>query len=389
MAKKLNGTVIVTYRCNARCKMCNRYKAPSKPDEEISVDTIKKLPQMYFTNITGGEPFIRSDLKDIVRELYKKSDRIVISTNGFFTDRIIDLCKEFPNVGIRISIEGLEKTNNAIRGLDDGFNRGYTTLKKLVEKNHPDVGFGMTVQDANAKDLVPLYELSNEMNMEFATASLHNSFYFVEAKNIIKDRPMVAENFEKLINELLKSNSPKKWFRAYFNHGLINYIYGQERLLPCDMAFDTFFIDPYGDVMPCNGTKEKEVMGNLNEQSWDELWNSKQADKVRAKVRCCNRNCWMIGSVSPAMHKYIWKPAAWVIKHKFLRFFKDKKYSMYELPAVRDYRDGKVTKQELDALSTCDMNAVINDGLSQQSRNQLKNKTGEEIVDEDIRRQMQ
>lgn len=389
MAKKLNGTVIVTYRCNARCKMCNRYKAPSKPDEEISVDTIKNLPQMYFTNITGGEPFIRSDLKDIVRELYKKSDRIVISTNGFFTDRIIDLCKEFPNVGIRISIEGLEKTNNAIRGLDDGFNRGYTTLKKLVEMNHPDVGFGMTVQDANAKDLVPLYELSNEMNMEFATASLHNSFYFVEAKNIIKDRPMVAENFEKLINELLKSNSPKKWFRAYFNHGLINYIYGQERLLPCDMAFDTFFIDPYGDVMPCNGTKEKEVMGNLNEQSWDELWNSKQADKVRAKVRCCNRNCWMIGSVSPAMHKYIWKPAAWVIKHKFLRFFKDKKYSMYELPAVRDYRDGKVTKQELDALSTCDMNAVINDGLSQQSRDQLKNKTGEEIVDEDIRRQMQ
>lgn len=40
--KKLNGTVIVTYRCNARCSMCNRYKAPSKPDEEISIETIKK-----------------------------------------------------------------------------------------------------------------------------------------------------------------------------------------------------------------------------------------------------------------------------------------------------------------------------------------------------------
>ena len=283
---------------------------------------------MYFTNITGGEPFIRTDLKEIVRELCKKSDRIVISTNGFFTDRIIDLCKEFPNVGIRISIEGLEETNNAIRGLDDGFNRGYTTLKKLVEMHHPDVGFGMTVQDANAKDLVPLYKLSDELNMEFATASLHNSFYFVESNNIIKDRPMVAKNFENLINELLKSNSPKKWFRAYFNHGLINYIYGQKRLLPCDMAFDTFFIDPYGDVMPCNGTKEKEVMGNLNEQSWDELWNSEQAENVRKKVRSCNRNCWMIGSVSPAMHKYIWVPAAWVIKHKFLRFFSNKKYNM-------------------------------------------------------------
>lgn len=386
--KKLNGTVIVTYRCNARCNMCNRFKAPSKPEEEITVEAIKKLPEMYFTNITGGEPFIREDLKDIVRELYKKSDRIVISTNGFFTDRIVDLCKEFPEIGIRISIEGLEETNNKIRGLDDGFNKGYTTLKKLVEMGMKDVGFGMTVQDANAKDLVALYDLSNEMNMEFATASLHNSFYFVEAKNIIHDRPMVAAEFEKLINKLLASNSPKKWFRAYFNHGLINYIYGQKRLLPCDMAFDTFFIDPYGDVMPCNGTKDKEVMGNVNEvKEWDELWESEQADKVRSKVRCCDRDCWMIGSVSPAMRKYIWKPAWWVFRHK-IKFWTKKKYSMYELKIVRDYRDGKVTKEELDKCSTCDFNAVLNDGLSEASKEQLKDKTGEEIVDADIAEQM-
>lgn len=354
MSKKLNGTVIVTYRCNAKCTMCNRYKVPSKPEEEISIETIKKLPEMYFTNITGGEPFIRDDLKDIVRELLKKSDRIVISTNGFFTDRIVELCKEFPQVGIRISIEGLEKTNNEIRGLDDGFNRGYTTLKKLVEMGMKDVGFGMTVQDRNAADLVPLYNISDELGMEFATASLHNSFYFVESNNIIKDRLTVAQNFEDLVNRLLDSNSPKKWFRAYFNHGLINYIFSQKRLLPCDMSFDTFFIDPYGDVMPCNGTKEKQVMGNLNRQSWEELWNSEQAEKVRSFVRNCDRNCWMIGSVSPAMHKYIYKPTAWVIKHKFLRFFKKKKYSMYENKIVRDFRDGKVSKEELDALSTCE-----------------------------------
>lgn len=354
MSKKLNGTVIVTYRCNAKCTMCNRYKVPSKPQEEISIETIKKLPEMYFTNITGGEPFIRDDLKDIVRELLKKSDRIVISTNGFFTDRIVELCKEFPQVGIRISIEGLEKTNNEIRGLDDGFNRGYTTLKKLVDMGMKDVGFGMTVQDRNAADLVPLYNISDELGMEFATASLHNSFYFVESNNIIKDRLTVAQNFEDLVNRLLDSNNPKKWFRAYFNHGLINYIFSQKRLLPCDMSFDTFFIDPYGDVMPCNGTKEKQVMGNLNRQSWEELWNSEQAEKVRSFVRNCDRNCWMIGSVSPAMHKYIYKPAAWVIKHKFLRFFKKKKYSMYENKIVRDFRDGKVSKEELDALSTCE-----------------------------------
>lgn len=373
--KKLNGTVIVTYRCNARCNMCNRYKCPSKPDEELSLETIKKLPPMYFTNITGGEPFIRNDLKDIVRELKKKSDRIVISTNGFFTDKIIALCKEFPDIGIRISIEGLEETNNKIRGLDDGFNRGYTTLKKLVEMGMSDVGFGMTVQDDNAKDIVALYKLSDEMKMEFATASLHNSFYFVETKNIIHDRTMVAEQFEALINELLGSNAPKKWFRAYFNHGLINYIYGQPRLLPCNMAFDTFFIDPYGDVMPCNGTKDKEVMGNLNGcTTWKELWEGKQAEEVRGKVCSCNRKCWMIGSVSPAMRKYIWKPAMWVISHK-LKFWTDKKYSMYESRMVCDFRDNRVSKEELDACSTCDMNCMVYDGRSDSSKVIVKDKS--------------
>ena len=379
----------MTYRCNARCTMCNRYKAPSKPEEEITIDAIRKLPPMYFTNITGGEPFIRTDLEDIVRELDKKSDRIVISTNGFFSDRIISLCKKFPHIGIRISIEGLEDTNNEIRGLDNGYERGYSTLVELRRMGLKDVGFGMTVQDRNAPDLVPLYQLSNELNMEFATAALHNSFYFVEAKNIIHDRLMVAKNFERLINELLNSNSPKKWFRAYFNHGLINYIFSQKRLLPCDMSFDTFFVDPYGDVMPCNGTKEKEVMGNINEQNWDDIWNSQKAEAVRKKVRACDRNCWMIGSVSPAMHKYIQKPILWVLKHKFLRFFKEKKYSMYELDIVQKYADGEIAKELLDEMSTCDLHATANNGLSEESQAMLMNKTGEEIVDNDLRKQFQ
>jgi MoaA/NifB/PqqE/SkfB family radical SAM enzyme len=356
--KKLNGTIIVTYRCNAKCTMCNRYKCPSAPEEEISLETIKKLPPMYFTNITGGEPFIREDLEDIIKILKEKSDRIVISTNGFFTDRIIALCQKHPDIGIRISIEGTEQTNNEIRGLENGYQRGYQTLLKLKEMGIKDIGFGMTVQDKNAKDLVALYNVSNELGMEFATASLHNSFYFVEDTNIIHDREMVAQNFEDLINQLLKNNSPKKWFRAYFNHGLINYIYGQNRLLPCDMSFDTFFIDPFGDVMPCNGTKEKMVMGNLKDKTWDEVWSSEQAEDVRKQVRKCDRKCWMIGSASPAMHKYIWKPAFWVMTHKLKAFFVKKPYSMFENKVVKDFKNGKVSKEELDKCSTCELDCL-------------------------------
>ena len=354
MKRKLNGTIIVTYRCNARCNMCSRYLEPSRPEEELTVETVRKLPRMYFTNITGGEPFLREDLGEIVRELRKKSDRIVISTNGFFTERIVALCREFPDIGIRVSIEGMEATNNAIRGLPDGFRRGCETLRRLRELGIKDIGFGMTVQDQNAADLLDLYRLSEEWGMEFATAAVHNSFYFVAKNNRFRDRSAAAEAFEALINAMLRSNSPKKWFRAYFNHGLIRYLYGGERLLPCDMSVDTFFLDPYGDVMPCNGTREKLSMGNLNRQSWEGLWHSPQAEAVRGQVRHCGRNCWMIGSASPAMHKYLWKPALWVLRHKIKALFTDKPYSMFEEKRVRDHRDGKLTREALDRCSTCE-----------------------------------
>ena len=51
-----------------------------------------------------------------------------------------------------------------------------------------------------------------------------------------------------------------------------------------------------------------------------------------------------------------------------------------------DYKIEKV-KEELDKCSTCDMNCVVKDGLSKASKAQLKNKTGEEIVTEDIKKQ--
>ena len=315
--RRLHGSIIITYRCNARCNMCSCWEHPSKAEEEISLETIKKLPQMEFTNITGGEPFLRSDIGDIVVELYKKTKRIVISTNGSLSPKIINLCSRFPDIGIRISIEGLKESNDKIRGIKDGFAKGYKTLESLVKSGHKDVGFGMTVQDMNVHDLMNLYNMADEMGLEFATALIHNSFYFRKTDNKIMDKKRTAEEFEKLINAMLRSNSPKKWFRAYFNYGLVNYMYGKERLLPCTMGTDGFFLDPYGEILPCNGMEYKKSMGNLNLSTWEEIWNSSKAEEVRNAVKTCTRNCWMIGSVSPAMKKNIWKPSIWIVKHKF------------------------------------------------------------------------
>jgi MoaA/NifB/PqqE/SkfB family radical SAM enzyme len=296
--------------------MCEVWKNPTKPSEEIDLDVISKLPQMFFTNITGGEPFVRQDLPEIVDVLRRKSKRIVISTNGYFTDRIIGLCRKYPDLGIRISIEGLARTNDEIRRIPDGFDKGLRTLLQLRAIGIKDVGFGMTVQDLNCSDLVPLYNLAHGLGYEFATATLHNSHYFHKWDNRIEDKEQVCGEFAKLIKLLLQSKRPKDWFRAYFNCGLINYIKGNKRFLPCEMGRDGFFLDPWGDVLACNGMDEKQPMGNLKEQSWDEIWNCKRAKEVRQKVKSCRKNCWMIGSVAPAIWHHPVGPALWVLKNK-------------------------------------------------------------------------
>jgi len=314
----MEALIATTYRCNAKCHMCNTWKHQSKVKDEITVDDIRKVPGgLEFANITGGEPFLREDIVQIVAVVLKKTKRLVISTNGYWTDKVVALAKKYPQIGVRVSIEGLPKANDELRGLKDGFDHGIRTLIELHELGMKDIGFGITVSDRNAKDLMELYHLAKWLGLEFATAATHNTYYFHKDDNSFKDKKMITGEFKKLVAELLKSKKPKDWFRAYFNYGLINFINGNKRLLPCEMGSDVFFMDPFGEIYPCNGMNWS--MGNIKNQAFDEIWNSDQAQKVRENVKTCNKQCWMIGSASPAIKKDKKRAIKWILKNKFAK----------------------------------------------------------------------
>lgn len=314
----MEACLIVTYRCNAKCYMCNIWKHPSKKGQEFAPALVNKIPEgLKFINITGGEPFMREDLDEIIHIALGKTERLVISTNGYFTKKVVDLAEKFDNqMGFRISIEGLPAANDELRGIKNGFDHGIRTLVTLHSMGIKDIGFGITVSDRNAKDMIELYRLADAMGLEFATATTHNSYYFHKHDNAYEDAEMVAGEFENVAARLLKTNKPKHWFRAYFNMGLANKVRGGKRPLPCEVGTDVSFLDPYGNVMPCNGSDEPMIMGNLKEQTFDEIWNGPKAEEVRKQVKDCAKQCWMIGSASPAMKKRVWVPAKWVLKNK-------------------------------------------------------------------------
>ncbi len=316
----MDASIIVTYRCPMRCTMCDVWANPTRRNEEFKPSLLEKLPRLRLANVTGGEPLVREDLGDIIQVLFTKTKRVVISTSGSFEDRIFKLAKRFPKLGFRVSIEGLSQVNDSLRGRPGGFDRGLRVLLGLRSMGVKDIGFGATVTGPNSKDMLWLYELAKNLKLEFATAAVHNSFYFYKSENAIPNTDAVLGDFEELVNRLMREKHPKSWFRALFNMGLISYLRGERRLLPCEAGSENFFIDPWGEVLPCNGMERKywyESMGNLHDvPDFMEIWKSERAAMVRHKVATCPKNCWMIGTASPVMQKYFWRILPWVLRNK-------------------------------------------------------------------------
>lgn len=318
----MEAAIIVTYRCIQKCAMCGIWRHPTAPEEEFRPELLRKLPRLRFANVTGGEPFLRDDIGDIAAVLLGKADRVVVSTNGLLTDRIVDLARRHPRLGFRISLEGLPEVNDRLRGVPGSFDRELRTLLALRRLGRQDIGFGLTLSDGNIDDLLPLYELAKGLRIEFATAAVHNSSYFHIADNRFARPDEAVRALESLVQAQLRSGRPKDWLRAYFNTGLIGYVAGAPRPLPCRAGTDIFFLDPAGLIWPCNGTEPGAgpgSLGSLHEISFEEIWRSPEAEAVRAAVRDCPKRCWMIGTAAPAIKRSPFKPALWVLRHKLLR----------------------------------------------------------------------
>jgi len=325
--------------------MCYVWQNPTKADEEVSLNTLKKIPSgIDYLNLTGGEPTLRKDLMEIVDVLYPKAMTLEISSNGLHAERLEPIVKKYPCIKIRFSLEGCEATNNKIRGERDGYNKKVKGLLRLKELGGRDLGFSMVIQDDNAKEAVDLFRFAKQHGFEFATTTLHKGFQFHKSDNIPYDRLRIAQNMGALINEMLKGFNIKNWFRAYFNLGLMAKVLGKKRMLRCTAGSDLAFIDPWGDVYACN-VRPDFKLGNLDSQRWGDIWSSEQRINIVKKVEDCMHNCWMVGSAKIAMRhpKYAKLPKAgplfWVIYNKLKIMFGGSVNFDHYLDLKEVYRD--------------------------------------------------
>jgi Fe-coproporphyrin III synthase len=324
----VQGSLITTFRCNAKCNMCNIWKNQTKPEEELDYHFYEKLPDGLRLNITGGESTIRKDIDKIFETLYPKASLLELSTNGFNTDTIVALAKKYPNILIRVSLEGLPHLNDEKRGIINGFDHALRTMLELRKTKCKNIGFSVVISPDNYKDLLPLYELCVALGVELGNSVVHNSWYFHKEDNLLTSQDALNEH-EKFVKALLTSkrrglkNKLKDYGRAYFNKSIHLRLRGDAPGYrpECGALKDFFFIDPWGNVSPCNGSGEEWIIGNIKDDSFENIMNSDKAKEVAKKVASCKRNCAFIVTERHDMVRKPWKPIKWILKNK-IRIYK-------------------------------------------------------------------
>ena len=139
--------LFVTAACNARCKHCFywRQRAAADTGQELKLDEITKLAaslDLIYLSISGGEPFLRPDLAEIVEQFYRRSGllHLIVTTNGFHTERIAAavarLLKTCPTLKIKVqvSIDDFEKEHDAYRAVPGIYRKALETLRTLSQR---------------------------------------------------------------------------------------------------------------------------------------------------------------------------------------------------------------------------------------------------------------
>lgn len=322
-------TYLVCYRCNARCKMCDSWRV--KPGEELTpaeVDAVfGKIGRLDVVRLTGGEPFLRLDMLEIAEAVLRRSRPFVIhiTTNGSFPDRIVDFVQRFSRPGIlrfMVSFDGMNEEHDKNRGEDVTFDVAMETVRRLVElrgQHGLEVSANHTViTPQSLDDNAGLRRMLGAMNVDvhsvlaYADSAMYGAkLRGKKAEHLIVPtgyplHPMLsgADVIGFAQGELERVNGHGsrmlRWGKRYYLRGLLARLRGANRPRPhprCVAVRSHIRLLPDGGVPVCQFNTER--VGNLRDQSFDEIWYGGDAKTAREWVDACP-GCWAECEVMPS-----------------------------------------------------------------------------------------
>lgn len=318
-------TYTVTFGCNARCIMCDSWKKPVEGDlrlEEIE-SIFRQLPRMDAVRLTGGEPFVRRDFAEIadLSERWLRPLCLHITTNGFLTDRIVAYCEQRPKrtpLQLLISVDGVGEKHNTVRGSSIAWKSVLETIQSLAPRQRKlglRLMVNQTIVDAEGvehyrklRELLRPYGVYNNVVMAYdasATYSLQSEVDLApkEAGQFTTFGEFDADHVRQLVDaaehDLVDLPFLERLAKRYYLRGLRNrLLHHQASPQPACVALTAHLrIFPNGDVPTCQFNSQ--IVGNLRNTSFTDLWASETAVRQRQWVARCP-GCWAECEVLPS-----------------------------------------------------------------------------------------
>src|SRR3972149_1715487 len=164
----------LTYNCNLRCKMCPFWKRLS---EDSSLEREKTILKQIYDSGTcgiafeGGEPLLRKDLVEILAFARSLPLHTSLITNGTLLESRIEEIAPYINGVIYVSIDGLGKTHDMIRGVSGCFKKAVEGITASTQK--VPVTINTTVMAENLNEIEGMVKLAKELNARISVAVAH------------------------------------------------------------------------------------------------------------------------------------------------------------------------------------------------------------------------
>lgn len=193
----------INNECNLNCKHCR--VSEKNDNEKLSLKEAKSLlAECWYNGITmlnlsGGEPFLRDDIFEIL-DYAEKFEDIVITTNGTLLNE--EKCKKlstYKNIKLSISLDGLEETHDKFRRKKGAFKKVIDILP-VLNKNNIKYAIKYTLSKETAKDAIELLNLVAKMG-----ANEFNVRRVIVAGNANKDMVLSNDEYKNIIRELIRN----------------------------------------------------------------------------------------------------------------------------------------------------------------------------------------
>jgi len=261
-------SIKLTENCQARCVTCDYWKHRWKEhiDTKAAIHLVNRLGQIGVTTLrfTGGEPLLRRDFFDILREIDPSPfTTIGLQTNGLLLSRLAEKINSSPITHVSVSLDAVGDNNDQIRGVPGYFDRAIAGLRLLEGKTRI---IAMTLNQVGANDLETLIDHIEEFGGYLACNLPDNRLYFLQDADLAELWPD-DQTSERIVDALARRLGKQftyyelDYIRRYLRHGSPSL---RNENPPCVLGYTTIYIASDGFLR--SGCYVLPPLGNVLER---------------------------------------------------------------------------------------------------------------------------